>query len=93
MALLISIGNLGGICGSNIYIASEEPRYPAGFGVSLTICALAICAAIILRFAYDWENKKRRRLIEEQGDELTHRYTEQEMLDLGDKNPFFVYTL
>jgi MFS family permease len=27
MALMISIGNMGGICGSNIYFAAEEPRY------------------------------------------------------------------
>lgn len=93
MALLISLGNLGGICGANIYLASEAPKYPAGFGTSLTICCLAVITAIILRFVYDRENKKRKRLIEEQGDELTRRYTEQEMLDLGDENPFFVYTL
>ena len=33
MALLISVGNLGGIAGSNIFIASEAPKYPAGLYV------------------------------------------------------------
>lgn len=93
MALLISLGNLGGIVGSNIYLAAEEPKYPAGFGVCLAMACSAVIMAFFLRHVYDSENKRRKRLIEEQGEELTRRYTEQEMLDLGDKNPFFVYTL
>lgn len=35
MAVLISVGNLGGVCGSNIYFKAEAPRYPNGFGVCL----------------------------------------------------------
>lgn len=94
MALLISMGNLGGICGSNIYIASEAPKYRAGFGVCLGMSCCAVLMAIFLRFAYDSENKRRRRLLDAEGEEAFRgRYTEQEMLDLGDKNPFFVYTL
>jgi len=94
MALLISIGNLGGIAGSNIYLPSQAPAYPAGFGTGLAICLVAIMMTVVLRLAYARENKKRRALIELEGeDAIRARYSEQELLELGDKSPFFIYTL
>ncbi|KAK5736137.1 hypothetical protein LTR17_007659 [Elasticomyces elasticus] len=94
MALLISVGNFGGIAGSNVFIASEKPSYPTGFGVGLAICCLAIIMAGILRVIYSKENARRRKLIEEEGEEaIRARYSEQELLDLGDRSPFFIYTL
>jgi MFS family permease len=69
MALLISIGNLGGICGSNIYFAAQAPKYPVGFGVSMAICVAGIIAAYILRVAYQKENKRRDELLEREGEE------------------------
>lgn len=94
MALMISIGNMGGICGSNIYFAAEEPKYPAGFGTSLGICAAGMVAAYILRMAYQRENRKRDELLARDGEEVIRaRYTEQELLDLGDLSPFYRYTI
>jgi MFS family permease len=94
MALLISIGNLGGICGSNIYFAAEAPKYPAGFGTSLGICAAGIVAAFILRKAYQRENRHRDELLAREGEEaIRAKYTEQELLELGDRSPFYRYTL
>ncbi|KUJ13578.1 MFS general substrate transporter [Mollisia scopiformis] len=93
MALMISVGNMGGICGSNIYFAAEEPKYPAGFGTSLGICAAGIVAAWILRKAYQRENRKRDELLARDGeDAIKARYTEQELLELGDLSPFYRYT-
>ncbi|EXJ68458.1 uncharacterized protein A1O5_08250 [Cladophialophora psammophila CBS 110553] len=94
MALLISVGNMGGICGSNIYFSAQAPKYPTGFGVSLGICALGIVAAFILRVAYQRENKLRDDLLAREGEEaIKAKYTEQELLDMGDKSPFYRYTL
>jgi MFS transporter, ACS family, DAL5 transporter family protein len=94
MALLISIGNLGGICGSNIYFAAQAPKYPVGFGVSMAICAAGILAAFILRKAYQRENRLRDELLEREGEEaIRAKYTEQELLDLGDLSPFYRYTI
>jgi MFS family permease len=70
MALLISVGNQGGICGSNIYFVAEEPKYPTGFGVSLGICAAGIVAAFILRKAYQRKNKRRDEVLESEGEDL-----------------------
>jgi hypothetical protein len=94
MALLISLGNTGGICGSNIYIAAEAPKYPAGFGTGLAICCCAIIMAFVLRKVYRRENAKRDAYMQGKTDaEVRAQYTEQEMLDLGDRSPFFRYTV
>lgn len=94
MALLISIGNFGGICGSNIFLAAQAPRYPAGYGTCLGICCAGVVAAFILRHAYAKENKRRDAFMVGKTDEdVRGLYTTQELLDLGDRSPFFRYTL
>lgn len=94
MALLISVGNLGGVAGSNIFLSSQAPTYPAGFGTGLGITVTAIGMAAVLRRAFHHENEQRRLLIEREGAAAVRaKYTEQELMELGDKSPFFVYTL
>jgi hypothetical protein len=94
MALLASVGNLGGIVGSNIFLAKEEPKYPAGFGVGLAISVASVIMAFVLRFAFAAENRKRDALLAERGsDAIRVQYSEQELLDMGDLSPFFRYTL
>ena len=94
MALLISVGNFGGIAGSNVYIASQAPKYPAGFGTGLGICVAAVIMAFVLRKIFARENAKRKALLDLEGEQaIRARYSEQELLDMGDKSPFFIYTL
>jgi predicted outer membrane lipoprotein len=85
---------LGGICGSNIYLSAQAPDYPTGFGVCLAICACGIIAAIVLRREYDRENKRRDAMIANEGEDAVRaRFTEMELIDMGDRSPFFRYTL
>ncbi|KAL1954411.1 hypothetical protein VTO42DRAFT_1181 [Malbranchea cinnamomea] len=94
MALLISVGNWGGIAGSNIYLARQAPKYPVGFGVSLAISVIAVIVAYILRISYRRINVERDRLLAEEGEAtIRAKYTEQELLDMGDLSPFFRYTM
>ncbi len=94
MALLIACGNLGGIAGSNVFLAREAPAYPAGFGVCLGMDVAAVCMAFFLRWTYACENQRRKEFLEQHGeDEIRSRYTEEELVDMGDKSPFFIYTL
>jgi MFS family permease len=94
MALLISMGNMGGIMGSNIYLAREKPKYTTGFAASLAMCVAAIAMTFVLRWAYARENRQRDQMIQEHGEEAVRaRYTDEEMLMMGDKSPFFRYTL
>lgn len=94
MALLISVGNMGGIMGSNIYLSREAPKYRTGFGCSLAMCIAAIAMTFVLRWAYTRENAKKDALLRDHTEaEIRARYSEKELIDLGDKNPFFRYTL
>lgn len=94
MALLISVGNMGGIMGSNIYLERERPKYTTGFASSLAMCLSAICMTFFLRWAYNRENQKKDALLREHGEEgIKAMYTEEDLLELGDKSPFFRYTL
>lgn len=80
--------------GSNIYLAREAPKYTTGFSASLAMCCTAILMTLVLRWAYAKENRKRDELIAEHGEEaIRARYSEQELLLMGDKSPFFRYTL
>lgn len=95
MALLISVGNMGAIAGSNVYIARDAPKYPTGFGSCFGFLCAAIIMTFILRFAYGRENKQRERMVESMGGEegVKAKYSEQELLDMGDRSPFFRYAL
>jgi len=90
MAIQISFGNLGGAIGSNIYLAKQAPHYWLGYGFSLAIIILSLTSAIFLRFMLNRINKKRDLMSVE---EIRAKYTEQELLEMGDRSPFFRYTL
>ncbi|KIV81005.1 hypothetical protein PV11_08459 [Exophiala sideris] len=88
LAVSIMMGNFGGAIGSNIYLTREAPHYWTGYGVSLTCSALAIICTFILRWAYKRENEKRDQMSEE---EIRAKYSEQELLEMGDKSPLYRY--
>ena len=107
IALGISLANAGGLVGSNIFIATQAPRYPLGYGFCLGCLIVAILATLVLRYAYTSINTKRDKLSE---DEIRSRYTErkssfgtsylslltecaEELLDLGDASPLYRYVL
>ncbi|KAK0982462.1 hypothetical protein LTR54_014692 [Friedmanniomyces endolithicus] len=78
----------------HIFLAAEKPKYPTGFGTGLGISIAAILMAIVLRISCQRENKRRRDMIEQEGeDAIRARYGEQQLLEMGDKSPFFIYTL
>ena len=89
MALMISVGNLGGAVGTNIYLAREAPDYWTGYGVSLGVVVLSLIAAIFLRWKLISINKKREAL---SVDEIYAKYSEQELINMGDNSPLFKYT-
>jgi predicted MFS family arabinose efflux permease len=86
MALLITWGNLGGAVGSNIFIEAGSPRYWLGYGFALGIVIAAILCVLVLAYSWDRLNKQRDQLSEA---EVRSKYTEAELLDLGDKSPLY----
>ncbi|KAJ4250913.1 hypothetical protein NW762_011563 [Fusarium torreyae] len=87
---MISFSQLGGIVGSNIYIAGQAPTYPVGFGISLGM--LVVCGIIwpiIYYFILKGINQKRAAIPLE---EIQAKYTEQQLSDMGDRSPLFRYS-
>jgi MFS family permease len=89
IALMNCVGNIGGILGSFMYLASEEPRYPTGFGLSLALGTLGLFVAFFLEWTYKVGNARKARI----ADEARVNYTEEQLFDLGDKSPLFKYVL
>ncbi|KAM0257548.1 hypothetical protein ACHAPA_011673 [Fusarium lateritium] len=88
MALLISIGNLGGAVGSNIYLQAQAPHYWLGYGFALGIMSLAVISTIALHFATQRINKRRAMISE---DEVRAKYTHAQLKAMGDRSPLFKY--
>lgn len=88
MAIFISWGNLNGAVSSNIYRAVDKPRYKLGHDVVLVYLCLAFSGAILTLLYLRFENNKR-----QSGgrDYRLENKTEQEILDLGDHHPDYVY--
>lgn len=73
MALLMTIGNLGGTIGSNIFLQEQAPRYFLAYGISIGMILAAIICTIILQISIKRINKKRDQMSEE---EVRSRYTQ-----------------
>lgn len=90
IALILTVTNLGGIVGSFVFIGSESPKYPTGFGSSFAFSALGLCATMALFFSYRFMNRQKAKLTD---DEIRERYTQEELDKLGDRSPLFGYAL
>ncbi|KAF2501166.1 MFS general substrate transporter [Lophium mytilinum] len=90
IALMISFSQLGGIVGSNIYLANESPRYPVGFGVSISMLfVFGIVWPVFYYFILKRINAKRAALPVE---EVREKYTDEQLAEMGDESPLFRYS-
>ena len=86
LAFMMGGGNLAGAIGSNIFIASEAPSYPTGFGVCLATTSFAFCVAIVMRICLSRLNKRRTAMTDEQ----LRRFSPEQLEHMG---PLFKYVL
>ncbi|KAF9894345.1 hypothetical protein FE257_007848 [Aspergillus nanangensis] len=85
-AVFLSVGNLGGLAGSNIFLTREAPHYWLGYGAGIGFCLVAVVCAVILRVAYGRLNEERDAMSEE---DVRARYTDQELEAMGDDSPLY----
>lgn len=85
-AMQVGFGNIGGIVASNVFLTSEAPKYPTGYGVSLGMLWICGVACTVLFFMVKRENKKRER------GERDYRLEEEDADNLGDDHPQFRLT-
>ncbi|EEU43615.1 uncharacterized protein NECHADRAFT_94941 [Fusarium vanettenii 77-13-4] len=90
IAFMLCIGNVGGIIGGFIYIDSEKPKYPTGFGSSLGFVAAGVLACLLVEALYKYINTQRAKMTEE---EVFAKYTPEELDAMGDRSPLYRYTL
>lgn len=90
IALMMCMGNSGGLVGSFIFLDREKPKYSTGFGGSLAFATAGIVCALTLEFLYWKSNKKHEEYTEE---EVRAKYTDDELDKMGDRSPLFRYGL
>ncbi|OAQ89908.1 major facilitator superfamily transporter [Purpureocillium lilacinum] len=95
MSLQISLGNTGGLIGSNIYLAREKPHYRLGYGISIGFIACAIIATAVMWFTLTTINRKRERYVEDNGgvEGIVEKHGDVTLTEMGDRSPLFHYTL
>lgn len=87
---MIAFSQLGGIMGSNIYIGSQSPTYPVGFGISISMLGLfGIVWPVIYFFILKRINANRASI---PADEVRAKYTDDELAEMGDESPLFTYS-
>jgi len=75
---------------SNVFRARDAPHYGFGLLINIGLLALGIVVVLINGFFLMTANKNKQRMID--SGEAT-KYSVQELGDLGDRNPYFKYTI
>lgn len=84
-ALQIGLGNLGGVVASNIYIPSQAPTFPVGYGTSLALVCITAIGCTIFLVGLIVENRKR-----ERGErDYRYHFSKAKQDNLGDADPRF----
>ena len=82
-------GNCAALVASNVFISTQAPRYPVGFGVGFALNIFAGVCCTILYVGLKRENLRRDK--GERDDKLG--LPKEELESLGDDHPTFRYTL
>ncbi|KFY49688.1 hypothetical protein V496_09860 [Pseudogymnoascus sp. VKM F-4515 (FW-2607)] len=95
MGLQISLGNTGGLIGSNIFRDKDAPAYRLGYGISIGFIVMSAGAATLMIIILDRINKKRAALVDEMGGEavVVEEQGEWNLTEMGDRSPLFRYIL
>ncbi|KAG2363325.1 MFS general substrate transporter [Suillus spraguei] len=88
IAMVIGLGNLGGICSSFIYI--DPPNFHIGHGTIMGFLFLSILLSLFAMWDYGRLNKKKEAQCQAEG--LTDSRS-NEFKDMGDDSPLFRYAI
>lgn len=87
VALISTVGSMGGVIGSFMYLESQAPRYETGFGLSLAFGGYGLLAALLLEWSYLISNKRKAKVIG------NTPHDDATLLAMGDKSPLFKHIL
>jgi hypothetical protein len=86
----ITIGNISGVVSPFLYSSNTAPAYLPGYGATIGMLALGILLYTALHFYFRIQNKKKR---EGKYDHLMEGKTEEEIAEMGENNPRYMYTI
>lgn len=90
LAFVMTLGASGGLTGSFMYVESQQPQYPLGFGLSCGLSGGAVLVSLLLLLSF-WQENRKRENMSEAG--IREAYTEEQLHQMGEKSPLFRYTL
>lgn len=88
IAMVIGIGNLGGICSSFIYY--DPPRFHHGHGVMIGWLGLTVVSSCVLMWRYSVINREKEELCVRERIDVDRK---DEFREMGDQSPLFRYTI
>ncbi|EMR09935.1 hypothetical protein PNEG_01694 [Pneumocystis murina B123] len=93
IGFMIVMTNSGGILSSWMFNKSEAPRYAMSYAIILILTAISVIVAIILRFYYVKENKRKEKLLAEKKESFNTVEEFYKACDQGDRHIVFRYSL
>ncbi|KAK4233802.1 major facilitator superfamily domain-containing protein [Achaetomium macrosporum] len=88
--LQLTIGNCSGIMASFLYPPGQGPRYIRGHAVTMAMVAWACLVFVVLWFSYARANATR---LKGEEDHKVEGMSDDDIAELGDDSPRFVYTI
>jgi MFS family permease len=86
----ITIGNISGVVSPFLYSADTAPEYLPGYGATIGLLALGIVLYTALTMYFRIQNRKKR---EGKYDYLMQGKSEEEIAEMGENNPRYMYTI
>lgn len=91
-AIIVSLGNAGGVISSFIYPSTDKPRYIKGHAICFAYCLIVVVSSTFMIFYLNRQNKKK----EERNAARGHAWTQDEKAgyeDDGDNVDWFKYAI
>lgn len=86
----IGLGNLSGLYSSNFYRSTDGPRFIMGHCLCIGFVAMGIISLFCLVYGYDRSNKQKQRNLQ---NGVYNSLSDLELIEMGDKSPYFKYRL
>jgi hypothetical protein len=87
--MVLMSANIGGVIASQIYREKDFPNYTFGNSIALGCLVIATCIAVLQYFIYKTLNEKKRK----NPQSFLQGKSEEEIRNLGDLHPDFMYML
>ncbi|KAI4132518.1 MAG: hypothetical protein LQ347_002539, partial [Umbilicaria vellea] len=87
--LQLMVANCSGIMAPFLYKTTESPRYVKGHAVTLAMVGFASCVYGFMSWYFARENRRRK---EGKEDGKIVGMTEEDIAEMGDRNPRYIYT-